>query len=104
MLMPRTLLSLTLCFFAGAATAAPDPQCGEYDRLRAQRDQALGTKNLRQYCDALSGLIRLMPAAPPAQARLQCEAKATNMKVETWLGVRPSVISTMTETFASQCK
>lgn len=100
----RTLLGLTLCVLTSVAVAAPDPQCGEYDKLRTQRDNALSTKNFKQYCDALSGLIKLMPATPPAPARLQCEAKATNMKVETWLGIRPSVIETMKDTFGEQCK
>lgn len=98
------LCGLALCLLASASIAATDPQCAEYEQLRAQRDSALSTKNFVQYCNALGGLIRLMPATPPAQARLQCEAKATNMKVEAWLGIRPSVLSTMKETFAQQCR
>lgn len=104
MSMHNTLLGLTLSVLTSASIAAPDPQCAEHDKLRAQRDNALSTKNFKQYCDALSGLIKLMPATPPAPARLQCEAKATNMKVETWLGIRPSVIETMKDTFNEQCK
>lgn len=98
------LLGLVLCAFASAASAANDPACAEHDRLRSQRDKALSAKDFKAYCSALAGLIRLMPARPPAQAQLQCEAKATNMKVDTWLGVRPSVLETMTETFAQQCR
>ena len=100
----KTLLGLTLCALTSVAAAAPDPQCGEYDKLRTQRDNALSTKNFKPYCDARSGLTKLMPATPPAQARLPCEATATNMKVETWLGIRPSVIGTMKDTFGEQCK
>lgn len=102
--MYKFTLGLTLSLFVTVTIAAPDPPCGEYDKLRTQRDSALRAKNFKQYCDALSGLIRLMPTKPPEQARLQCEAKATNMKVETWLGIRPGVISTMTSTFDEQCK
>lgn len=102
--MSRILLGLSLCFLASVSLAAPDAPCGEHDKLRTQRDQALRTKNFKQYCDALSGLIKLMPATPPEQARLQCEAKATNMNVKTWLGIRPEVVSTMVATFDEQCK
>ncbi|MCW5669424.1 MAG: hypothetical protein KIT86_07160 [Hydrogenophaga sp.] len=102
--MRTLLLGLTLSLLASASIAAPDPQCGEYDKLRSQRDNALRAKNFKQYCDALSGLIKLMPAKAPEAARLHCEAKATGMKVETWLGVRPEVVSTMTSTFDDQCR
>ncbi len=102
--MSRIFFGLSLLLLTSVSVAAPDPQCGEYDKLRAQRDNALATKNFKQYCDALSGLIKLMPATPPEQARLQCEAKATNMNVQTWRGVRPSVISTMKDTFDQQCR
>lgn len=102
--MRKLLLGLTLSLLAAVSTAAPDSQCAEYDKLRTQRDNALRAKNFKLYCDALSGLIKLMPAKPPEQARLQCEAKATNMKVETWLGIRPEVVSTMTSTFDAQCR
>lgn len=102
--MSKILPGLALSFLASASIAAADPLCGEYDKLRTQRDNALRVKNFKQYCDALSGLIKLMPAKPPEQARLQCEAKATNLKVETWLGMRPEVISTMTSTFDQQCR
>jgi len=102
--MSKLILGLALSTLASASIAATDPQCGEYDKLRSQRDNALRAKNFKQYCDALSGLIKLMPAKPPEQARLQCEAKATNMKVDTWIGIRPEVISTMTSTFDEQCK
>jgi hypothetical protein len=102
--MSRIFIGLSLCLLASVSTAAPDTQCDEYDKLRARRDQALSTKNFKQYCDALSGLIKLMPATPPDQARLQCEAKATNMNVQTWRGVRASVVSTMKDTFDGQCR
>lgn len=102
--MSKPILGLALSCLASAAIAATDPSCGEYDKLRTQRDNALRVKNFKQYCDALSGLIRLMPAKPPEPARLQCEAKATNVKVETWLGMRPEVISIMTSTFDEQCR
>ena len=102
--MSRIVAGLTLSLFASVSSAAPDPQCDEYEKLRARRDQALSTKNVKQYCDALAGLIRLMPAAPPEQARLQCEAKATNMNLQTWRGIRPSVLSTMTSTYSEQCR
>ncbi|ODT30787.1 MAG: hypothetical protein ABS53_11590 [Hydrogenophaga sp. SCN 70-13] len=102
--MSQPLLGLVLSLLATAALAAPDPQCAEYDTLRAQRDKALQAKNLPQYCGALSGLIRLMPATPPAPARLQCEARATGMKVETWLGIRPDVIANMKSTWDGQCR
>lgn len=102
--MSQPLLGLVLSLLATAALAAPDPPCGEYETLRAQRDKALQAKNLQQYCGALSGLIRLMPATPPAPARLHCEAKATGMKVETWLGIRPDVVADMKSTWNEQCR
>lgn len=102
--MNRVFLGLSLSLISTASLAASNAPCAEYDQLRAQRDQALGQKNLTRYCEALSGLIRLMPAKPPEQARLQCEAKATNMKVDVWLGIRPDVLSTMKSTFDQQCK
>jgi hypothetical protein len=102
--MSKIITGLALALFTSVGTAAPDPQCAEHDTLRTQRDDALRSKNFKQYCQALSGLIRLMPATPPATPRLQCEAKATGMSVPTWLGIRPSVIDTMVTTFNEQCK
>lgn len=102
--MSRLLLGLTLSLLASVSTAAPDPQCAEYERLRNQRDAGLGTKNFKQYCDALAGMIKLMPTTPPSPARLQCEFKAPGMSVQAWLGIRPSVIETMRDTFDQQCR
>lgn len=102
--MHRILVGLSLSLLASVSMAAPDPQCAEHDRLRTQRDKALAMKNLKLYCDALAGLNRLMPATPPAHPRLQCEYNAATMNTQTWLGIRPSVISTMRETFDQQCK
>lgn len=102
--MSRLLLGLALSLLATASVAAPDPPCAEYEQLRTQRDEALRAKNLQRYCAALSGLIRLMPATPPAQARLQCEARATNLKVEAWLGIRPDVVADMKSTWNEQCR
>jgi hypothetical protein len=102
--MSKIILGLALSVLTSASLAAADPLCGEHDKLRTQRDNALRAKNFKQYCDALSGLIKLMPAKPPEPARLQCEAKANNLKVETWLGMRPEVISTMTDTFDQHCR
>ncbi len=96
-------IALALSMLVSGAIASSDPPCEAHDQLRAQRDNALRTKNFKQYCDALSGLIKLMPEKPPAQARLKCEAKATKVNVETWLGIRPTVVSTMKETFDQQC-
>lgn len=102
--MPQLLLGLALSLLATASLAAPDPQCAEHDKLRTQRDEALRAKDIKRYCAALSGLIQLMPATPPAPARLQCEAKATGMKVETWLGIRPDVVADMKSTWSEQCR
>lgn len=102
--MSRILVGLSLSFFASVAMAAPDPACAEHDRLRTQRDKALAVKNFQQYCGALAGLIKLMPATPPAHPRLQCEYNAATMSTQTWLGIRPSVIETMRDTFDQQCK
>lgn len=102
--MSRIILGLAFTCIANVSIASSDPQCAEYNKLRTQRDNALSTKNFKQYCDALSGLMKLMPTSPPERARLQCEAKATNMKIETWLGIRASVLETTKETFDEQCK
>ncbi|MBL0919894.1 MAG: hypothetical protein IBJ14_14420 [Hydrogenophaga sp.] len=100
----KLLTGLTLSALATVSMAAPDPQCSEHERLRTQRDTALKTKNFKQYCDALSGMIRLMPAKPPEEARLRCEYKAATMSPTTWLGIRPEVIATMKSTFDQQCR
>ncbi len=102
--MSRLFLCLALALLSTAALAAGDPSCGEYDRLRAQRDKALHAKNLKQYCEALAGLIRLMPPKPPELARLRCEAQATGLKPEVWLGVRPDVVADMKSTHDGQCR
>jgi len=102
--MHRLLLALTLPLLASAAIAANDSSCAEHEKLRAQRDSALQKKDFKQYCVALSGLIRLMPQKPPAPAHVQCEANANRMKAEAWLKVRPSVIDTMTTTFDQNCR
>ena len=102
--MPRLLLALTLPLLTSAAIAATDPSCAEHEKLRAQRDNALQKKDFKQYCVALSGLIRLMPEKPPAPAHVQCEANANRMKAEAWLKVRPTVIDTMTTTFDQNCR
>ena len=39
--MSKILLGLALSFLASTSIAAADPLCGEYDKLRAQRDNAL---------------------------------------------------------------
>lgn len=102
--MPKFALGLILSILATVSMAAPDPHCSEHDRLRAQRDSALQKKDLKQYCNALSGLIRLMPAKPPGDAQLKCEFTASTMSEKTWLGIRPDVISTMKSTFDQQCR
>lgn len=98
----QRLASLVLPLLASASFAAIDPQCSEYDKLRKQRDTALSAKNIQQYCAALSGLMQLMPAKPPAPAKLQCE-KSSSMSVETWLQVRPSVLENMRDVRQQQC-
>ena len=102
--MFKTVLGLTLAALTHASLAASDPQCAEYEKLRNQRDSALGAKNFKQYCGALASMVKLMPEKPPERARLQCEFNAATMTVDTWLGIRPSVISMMKETFDQQCK
>lgn len=102
--MHQLVLGLTLSFLATLSMAANDPGCEEYDQLRTQRDNALRTKNAQQYCDALAGLIKLMPAHPPGPERLKCEAKATNVNVQTWLGMRPDVVAMMKGTLDQQCR
>jgi len=102
--MPRPLLALTLYLVATAALAANDAPCAEHEKLRSQRDSALQKKDFKQYCAALSGLIRLMPQKPPASAHVQCEADANRMKAEAWLRMRPTVIDTMTTTFDQNCR
>jgi hypothetical protein len=102
--MIKLLSGLVLAIFTAGAVAAPEPQCGEYEKFRSQRDSALRTSNLAQYCNALSGLIRLLPPSPPDSARLKCEAKATNGNVEAWLKIRPNVIAASKATFDQQCK
>ena len=99
----QRLAGLTLSFLASAAFAATDPPCSEYDKLRQQRDTALSAKNVQQYCAALAGLMRLMPAKPPAPAQLQCE-KSASMSTETWLQVRPSILENMRDVHQQQCK
>ncbi len=101
--MNRLALGLALALFSTLAPAANDPACAPYDKLRTERDQALKSKDLKRYCTALSGLMKLMPAQPPERARLACE-KASAMSVETWLQVRPDVLSTMKTTFDQQCR
>lgn len=102
--MKRLLPALVLTLATSATLAAADPACAEHERLRDQRDKALQAKNFKGYCEALSGLIRLMPAQPPGPARLQCEAQANKLQLNTWLGMRPDVLSTMATTFAEHCR
>jgi hypothetical protein len=102
--MLKPVLGLTLSALATLSTAAPDPHCSEHERLRSQRDSALQKKDLKQYCNALSGLIRLMPAKPPGKQQLKCEFTASTMSAQTWLGIRPNVVSTMKTTFDQQCR
>lgn len=102
--MLKPILALAASLLVTSTLAAPDPHCSEYEKLRAQRDNAARAKNLPQYCEALAGLLKLMPANPPALARLKCEAKGSNASVETWMGVRPTVVSSMKSMFEQQCK
>jgi len=102
--MNKTIAGLALLLFTSAGMAATDPACAEYDKLRTERDKALQAKDFKAYCAALGGLVRLMPAQPPETARLQCEAKAHKMNANTWLGVRPDVLSTMKTTFDDNCR
>lgn len=102
--MLKPVLGFTLSLLTTASIAAADPSCEAHDKLRAQRDSALQKKDFKQYCNALSGLIRLMPEKPPAPAHVQCEANANRMKAEAWLKVRPTVIDTMTTTFDQNCR
>lgn len=101
--MSKTIAGLALLLFTSASMAA-EPACTEYDKLRSERDRALQAKDVKAYCAALGGLVKLMPAQPPETARLQCEAKANKMNVNTWLGIRPDVLSTMKTTFDEHCR
>lgn len=102
--MLKPVLGLALSLLTTVSIAATDPSCDAHDKLRAQRDNALQKKDFKQYCEVLSGLIRLMPQKPPAPAHVQCEANANRMKAEAWLKVRPAVIDTMTTTYDQNCR
>lgn len=102
--MSKITVGLALLLFTSTGMAASGPACTEYDKLRGERDKALQAKNVKAYCAALGGLVRLMPAQPPETARLQCEAQAHKMNIDTWRGVRPDVVSTMKTTFDEHCR
>ena len=86
------------------AAAASGPDCSDYEAARHKRDAAQRDKDLPKYCAALSDLIELHPAKPPAEARLKCEAEAIGGDVGTWKKVRPDVIANLEQTFAQICR
>lgn len=100
----RVLLGLSLSLLTASAMAAADPACAEDQRLRSERDKALKAKDFKAYCGALDGLIRRMPAKAPDPAQLRCEAQASQVSLNTWIGMRPDVLETMTSTFDQHCR